>query len=105
MAWTVFWVDPENVGPQLGISTASVLTLIAFQFSLVRMLPRVSYLTRIDLFLLGATVLVFLALGGSVLTSKFARAGELAKAQKIDRHARWAYTLLFAILLGSTLIV
>ena len=42
MAWTVFWVDPTEVGPQFGVATASVLTLIAFQFSLGRMLPPVS---------------------------------------------------------------
>ena len=51
MAWTVFWVDPSDVGPQFGVATASVLTLIAFQFSLGRMLPPVSYLTQIDKFL------------------------------------------------------
>ncbi len=70
MAATVFWVDPENIGPQLGTSTASVLTLIAFQFSLVRMLPPVSYLTRIDLFVLGAMILVFMTLAEAIYTSR-----------------------------------
>ena len=105
MASTVFWINPENIGPQLGVSTASVLTLIAFQFSLVGMLPRVSYMTRVDLFLLGATVLVFLALGEAVLTSRFARTERAPKAQRIDRHAKWTYALLFVLLLVSTLIV
>ncbi len=34
MAWAVFSVDPQQLSPQMGVSTASVLTLIAFQFSL-----------------------------------------------------------------------
>ena len=33
MAWTVFWIDPKEIGPQVGVSTASVLTLIAFQYA------------------------------------------------------------------------
>ena len=75
MAATVFWVDPENIGPQLGTSTASVLTLIAFQFSLVRMLPPVSYLTRIDLFVLGAMILVFMTLAEAIYTSRITKDG------------------------------
>ena len=105
MASTVFWIHPENFGPQLGVATASVLTLIAFQFSLAGMLPRVSYLTRIDLFLFGATVLVFLALGEAVLTGRMARNDQAPRAQTIDRHARWAYTLVLALLLVYTLVV
>ena len=87
-----------------GIQLAALL-MIAFQFSLVGMLPRVSYLTRIDLFLFGATMLVFLALGEAVFTSRIARADPASKAQTIDFHARWSYALLFVLLLISTLVV
>ena len=71
----------------------------------VQLFPRVSYLTRIDLFLLGATVLVFLALGEAVLTSRIARGRLGSKAQSIDRHARWVYALLFFLLFISTLVI
>ena len=36
MASIVFWIDPQNLGPQLGVSTASVFTLIAFLISMGR---------------------------------------------------------------------
>ena len=103
MAWTVFWVDPSDVGPQFGVATASVLTLIAFQFSLGRMLPPVSYLTQIDEFLLGATVLVFLALGEAVISSRMAKEGRGDQARRVDWHSRWIYASLFVVLAGSTL--
>jgi len=103
MAWTVFWVDPSEVGPQFGIATASVLTLIAFQFSLGRMLPPVSYLTQIDKFLLGATVLVFLALGEAIISSRMAKEGRGDQARRVDWHSRWIYASLFVVLAGSTL--
>lgn len=95
MAWAVFWIDPEDVGPQLGVATASVLTLIAFQFSLVGLLPEISYLTRIDQFVLGATLLVFLALGEALLTTRLGRRGRRELAAKLDSRLRWVYALLF----------
>jgi len=105
MAGTVFWVDPENIGPQLGISTASVLTLIAFQFSLVRMLPPVSYLTRIDEFMLGATILVFMALAEAIYTSRITKDGRLEDARRTDAWARAVYAILFVLIVVLTLVV
>ena len=63
MAWCVFWIDPREPGPQIGVATSSVFTLIAFQLVLGSALPKVAYLTNADRFLLGATILVFVALG------------------------------------------
>jgi hypothetical protein len=34
MAWMVFWIDPSQVGSQIGLSTASIFSLIAFRFSM-----------------------------------------------------------------------
>ena len=63
MSWVVFWLGPQHVGPRLSVSVTSMLTLVAYRFLLGQSLPPVSYLTRLDYFLLGATVLVFIALG------------------------------------------
>ena len=105
MAWVVFWIDPSDIGPQFGVATASVLTMIAFQFSLTRMLPPVSYLTRLDLFLLGATVLVFLALGEAAVSSRMARGGRTESARRLDLWSRWVYAALFAVLVTFTLVI
>ncbi len=54
-----------------------MLTLIAYRFLLGGMLPRISYLTRLDYFLLGSTVLVFLALVEAACTSRLATSAAL----------------------------
>lgn len=95
MAGTVFWIDPSDAGPQIGISTASVLTLIAFQFSLGNLLPKVSYLTRGDKFMFGATLLVFLALAEAIMTSRLAKKGNQKLAMLVDRWAQFGYIVLF----------
>ena len=97
MASAVFWIDPKQVGPQLGVATATIFTLVAFQLGLGQLLPKVSYLTRMDLFLLFSTILIFLVLAEVLWTSHFANSGRLESSRNIDRRARMIYPLLFAL--------
>ncbi|UCE41408.1 MAG: hypothetical protein JSV17_18585 [Candidatus Aminicenantes bacterium] len=99
MAWAVFWIDPSALGPQIGLPTSAVFTFILFNFRIGQVLPRISYLTRIDRFVLGATFLVFMALGEAVMTTMLARKGKEDLAKNIDKIARYLYLLLFAIVI------
>ena len=99
MAFAVFWIDPAELGPQVTISTASVITVVAFQFSLGYLLPKISYLTRIDTFILGSTIFVFLALAESIVTSAVAAKKHTAAARKIDMWSRWLFPISFIFLL------
>ncbi len=96
MSWAVFWIDPKLVPPQVGISTSAVLTLIAFLFSLAYTLPRLSYLTRADRFVMGATVLVFFAFGEALLSTGLAGRGREKTAIRIDRLSRILFPTAFA---------
>jgi hypothetical protein len=95
MAWTVFWMQPNLVPPRIAISTASIFSLIALGVSIRLGLPKVSYLTRADLFTLGCTLLVFIALGVAVLGSRWANSDRMEQALKANLIARWIYLLLF----------
>ncbi|MGV7229862.1 MAG: hypothetical protein ACQ9IQ_14540 [Nitrospirales bacterium] len=103
MASGVFWLNPAGVQTQVGVGTASVFTLIAFILGLRTVLPRVPYLTRMDLLVFSATVLVFLALLEVIITSRYAQKGHTQLAQTIDRYARWMYPLAFLVLLVFSL--
>jgi gamma-aminobutyric acid receptor subunit beta len=103
MAWTVFFIGHDQMGPRIGISTASIFTLIAFQFSLGRVLPPISYLTRADQFVLGSSVLVYLALAETIFSGKLKVGGRADLAQRVDRHARWIYVTLFVVVATVTL--
>jgi hypothetical protein len=104
MSWAVFWIDPSELGAQVGVSTASFLTLFAFQFSFGYLLPRVSYLTRIDIFVLGSTIIVFLALVESVTTASLAKKWKKNFAGKIDTWSRISFPLVFVFLIISAFI-
>jgi hypothetical protein len=88
MAWTTFWIDPTSAGTQISVATTSMLTLIAYRFLLDHLVPRLPYMTRMDYFTLGSTVLVFLTLVEVVVTSSLARGGQKDRARRIDRLSR-----------------
>jgi hypothetical protein len=96
MSWAVFFIDPKNSGPQIAMGATSILTLIAFLFSLGSVLPPVSYLTRIDVFVYGSLVLVFLVFAEAILTSSLAGSDETQPlARSIDRVCRLVFPAAF----------
>jgi hypothetical protein len=55
------------------------------------MLPRISYLNRLDKFIFCAILLVFLTLGEAILTSMLAFREKKELARKIDLWARFVH--------------
>jgi len=97
ISWSVFWIDPENAGTEVGVATTSMLTLIAYRFAVDSQVPRVPYLTRLDLFIAGGTVLVFLTLMEVVIGLRLTRRGNQAAARRLDLLARAAFPLTFVL--------
>ncbi len=99
MSWIVFWIDPKYVAPRLSVTVTSMLTLIAYRFLLDGALPRLSYLTRTDYFLIGATLLVFIAVIQVAVTTQAQDRDHGKKAQRINTHSRWLFPCAFALLM------
>ena len=62
------------------------------------------YLTRMDLFLFGSTLLVFSSLIEVVLTSRLAKVGRIQLAQRMDVVCRIAFPLVYVYIGYLTLI-
>ena len=105
MSWAVFWINPDQLGVQIGVASTSILTLIAFLFSLSSVLPPISYLTRMDFFVFSSLVLVFLAFGEAMLTCTLATQDRLSLARRIDVFARWIFPLSFVSVLVTFLFI
>jgi hypothetical protein len=99
MSWAVFWLDPVHLGTQVGLSATTMVILVIFQLNLGAVLPRVSYLTRVDYFTLGSLILVFLALVEAVTSGTIAAKGKHALAQRLDRWSRVVFPTSFVLLL------
>jgi uncharacterized membrane protein len=100
MSWAAFWVGRDNVGVRIGVATSSILTLIAHRFVLASLLPRLPYMTRLDYFTVGSTLLVFLALITVILTSFLTGKDHDSLAHKLDVAARAAFPAIFLFMLG-----
>ena len=103
MSWVVFWINPKNANPRVSVSVTAMLTLIAYRFAVSASLPKIGYLTRMDWFILGSSVLVFVSLLEVVLTSWQADNGRIESACRTNRIMRLLAPVVFAIIAYASL--
>jgi hypothetical protein len=101
MGWTALWLDPSAAPPRVTVLMTTMLTLIAYRFALMREVPNLSYLTRFDYFMLGSTVLIFMILLFVVGSAFLVRTGRAPLVHRMDRWARAAFPVAFAVVLVS----
>jgi hypothetical protein len=97
MSWSVFWIDPATSNSQISVAVTSMLTLIAYRFAVDTQVPRLPYMTRIDLFFLVSTLLVFFSLIEVLVTTILDNNQQTERAKKIDRYCRVIFPAIFAI--------
>lgn len=100
MSWAAFWVSREHLGIRIAVATSSILTLIAHRFILASLLPKLPYMTRLDYFSVGCTLLVLLALIAVITASVLTENKQDRHARKVDFYARGGFPAAFLILLG-----
>ncbi len=99
MSWVAFWINPERVEAQLAVAATSMLSLVAFRFAVAQLVPPLTYFTRLDLFTIGSTVLVFAALIEVSATSYLQNAGRHKLAVTLDVWSRGVFPAALALLL------
>ena len=97
MSWVVFWIHPATSNSQISVAVTSMLTLIAYRFAVDSQLPRLPYMTRIDLFFLVSTLLVFFSLIEVLITTILDNNHRKKQAQTIDRYCRVIFPVIFAV--------
>ena len=100
MSWTAFWLQPSIVPARIGISTASIFSLMALGFSIRTSLPKIPYMTRADIFVVGCTLMVFLALAVAVIGSRWASSEHEHRALRLNAVARWVYAGMFGVVIA-----
>ena len=99
ISWIPRWIDPTQIGTNIGVATTSFLTLVAYLFAVAYLLPRVSYVTRLDLFILLSTVMVFISLLQTAVTTKLITRNT-ALTKRIDWWSRIVYPVMLLAVLG-----
>ena len=105
MSCLVFFIEPVHIGPKISIAVTAMLTLIAYRFLLGNLLPKISYLSRMDYFLFGSTFLVFGVLVETAITAKLVGLKKEQYAKKVDNWSRWIFAAVFIIILVGSFFV
>jgi hypothetical protein len=95
ISWTVLWIPPADLNNQLLISVTTILTLIAFSFTISPVLPRVPHLTFYDVYFLICYVFVLMTVGEVMTVHLTHQRRTLQSAMRIRSISRYAMPLGF----------
>jgi len=98
MSWTAFWIGREHINVRIAVATSSILTLVAQRFVLATLLPKLPYMTRLDYFTVGSTLLVLLALILVIVTGFLVVHLQEPQARRIDHGIRGMLPAAFLLL-------
>ncbi|MBE2238230.1 MAG: hypothetical protein IAE81_10590 [Caldilineaceae bacterium] len=98
VSWITLFLS--NYTRRIEATTGNLLLFIAWNFSIGSDLPRLGYLTFMDVLLLTTFMLNVGIIVYNVILRRMESAGKLDKAQRIDRFAIWLYPVSFFALLG-----
>ena len=97
IAYSIFWVKPEDLGSSSAIGITCMLSIIAFQLAQADTLPRVPYLTIADRIYTICYILIALALACAVLEAYWTRTGREHRAERLDHLGRSMFPLVFVV--------
>lgn len=99
-SWSVFWMDPREFNSQASVGMTAMLTVVAYRISIDSSLPLLSYMTRMDYFLLLCQAWVFAAFLTSVAIhichSRDSDAA-VALAYRLSEYCRWLPPLVLGV--------
>lgn len=97
LSWTVFWIDPTELSSQVQISVTTILTVIAFAFAIQANLPKVPYLTFIDVFFLICYLFVFATAIELTAVHLAGHSGHGARIRRLSTAIRVVLPVAFAV--------
>ncbi len=95
VTWFTFFL--RDFGRRVEVSSATLLTFVAFNFTVADNLPRIGYLTFMDALLIGAFVASVIVVIYNVILKRLETDGRGELAHRIDKPMIWFYPILFIL--------
>jgi hypothetical protein len=89
VAFSVFWISPDDLSSQVTIGVTCLLAAVALHFAEGSTLPAVEYVTLADRVYASCYLVICIALLESVYTNALVRGDRRNRALRIDRLCRW----------------
>ena len=91
----VFWIDVQEFDWLLKIPMTMLLSMVAFEFTVTRDLPRVGYLTFLDAVFLAGFAFCFLGIFEITIVYLLQKYNRRPLAVKLHSAGKWAYPLAY----------
>lgn len=96
VGWAIFFID--NVDTRIGASSGNLLIFIAFNFTIASDLPRLGYLTFMDMWLISCFVATTVVFAANVYVRRLENINKAAQGKRITRLFVWGYPAFFALM-------
>ena len=103
--WSAFWMTAEATGGRMQRTFVALLTVVAFHHIVSTHLPRIAYLTFVDAVVYSCFASVGATLVTLIVIHNAEHRGDVDRARKVERHARWIQPLGFVGLLVALWVV
>jgi hypothetical protein len=101
----VFWIDVRDIDWMLKVPMTMLLSMVAFEFTIARDLPRIGYLTFMDAVFLVSYVFFFINVLEITAVFVMQRGDHRAPAVRLHAAGRWAYPLSYCAAIALLAIV
>jgi len=99
LSWSVFWMDHSSVGDRMSVSFVGLLTAVAYQIVLGDILPHISYLTPVNVFVNISFMIMCASIVVNLIVGEFNRSNRGVEADELDRWCRKIFPITYFSLL------
>ena len=105
LSWSVFWMDHASVGDRMSVSFVGLLTAVAYQIVLGDILPHISYLTPVNVFVNISFIIMCASIVVNLVVGELNRSNRSAEADILDKKCRKVFPIVYASLLLATMLL
>lgn len=105
LSWSVFWMDRASVGDRMSVSFVGLLTAVAYHIVLGDIMPHISYLTPINVFVSTSFMIVCASIVVNLIVGELNRENRAAAADAIDNRCKIVFPIVYGLLLLISVLV
>ena len=105
LSWSVFWMDRASVGDRMSVSFVGLLTAVAYQIVLGDILPHISYLTAVNVFVNISFMTMCASIVVNLFVGEFNREGRAAEADALDNRCKRIFPIVYFSLIVVTILI